>query len=304
MPDKAVLPIQTGSASAPAGWRSPLPACCVEACFAADSCGTFPLGQVIQPKRLSRNRWRPTTMGAHTDLGRQCGPVREERSRVVVIQLGCIGRAQPDDLRTILPALAAAAEAVDLDHSRLAAVLDWVQYRHNFRAPVMVRPFGRDPARNRAGGELPLAEIAIDLRRAKDMPYETLVADIVDRLAKALGLAPDVHECIHLEDWVRPSKSVIWSFNHAYWRHLKAWDTTFKKDYASALPGGESDGTNIAFWRDQIAAFHANPRSPRGVVGSAGSHSRARVPRWVTAGRPKYGLSSSAARAKSRAATT
>ncbi len=173
----------------------------------------------------------------------------------MVIQLSCIGRAQPDDLRTILPALAAAAEAVDLDHSRLAAVLDWVQYRHNFRAPVMVRPFGRDPARNRAGGELPLAEIAIDVRRAKDIPYETLVADIVDRLAKALGLAPDVHECIHLEEWVRPSKSVIWSFNHAYWRHLKAWDTTFKKDYASALPGGESDGTNVAFWRDQIATF-------------------------------------------------
>jgi hypothetical protein len=154
-----------------------------------------------------------------------------------------------------LPALASAAEAVDLDHSRLAAVLDWVQYRRNFRAPVMVRPFGRDPASNRASGGLPLAEIAIDVRRAKDIPYETLVADIVDRLAKALGLIPDVHECVHLEEWVRPSKSVIWSFNHAYWRHLRAWDTTFKKDYASALPGGESDGTNVAFWRDQIATF-------------------------------------------------
>ena len=48
----------------------------------------------------------------------------------MVIQLTCIGRAQPSDLQTILPALAEAAEAVDLDHSRLAAVLDWVQQNH------------------------------------------------------------------------------------------------------------------------------------------------------------------------------
>ena len=54
-----------------------------------------------------------------------------------MIQLSCIGRAQPEDLRGILPAIAEAATAVDLDHSRLAAVFDWVQYRKNFRAPVM-----------------------------------------------------------------------------------------------------------------------------------------------------------------------
>jgi hypothetical protein len=173
----------------------------------------------------------------------------------VVIQLSCIGRARPNDLDAILPALAEAAEAVELDHSRLAAVLDWVQYRRNFRAPVMVRPFGRDALRRDVTTEAPLAEIAIDVRRAKDLDYQVLVREIVDRLSKALGLVPDVHECIHLEDWVRPSKSVIWSFNRSYWRHLAAWDTTFKKDYAAALPGGVSDGTNEAFWRDQVDAF-------------------------------------------------
>jgi hypothetical protein len=170
----------------------------------------------------------------------------------VVIQLMCIGRAQPSDLGAILPALAEAAEAMELDHSRLGAVLDWVQYRRNFRAPVMVRPFGRTPG---AYDDAPLAEIAIDVRRAKDLPYDTLVREIVDRLSKALGLMPDVHECIHLEDWVRPSRSVVWSFNRSYWRHLAAWDDTFQKDYAAALPGGVSDGTNPDFWRDQIATF-------------------------------------------------
>ncbi|WP_320669500.1 hypothetical protein [Patulibacter defluvii] len=170
-----------------------------------------------------------------------------------MIQLSCIGRARPSDLRSVLPALAEAAEAVDLDHSRLAAVLDWVQYRRNFRAPVMVRPFGRTPGAGHGDG--PLAEIAIDVRRAKDMPYDELVREIVDRLSKALGIVPDVHECIHLEDWVRPSKSVVWSFNRSYWRHLAAWDATFQKDYASALPGGVSDGTHPGFWRDQVARF-------------------------------------------------
>lgn len=173
----------------------------------------------------------------------------------MVIQLSCIGRADPGDLGSIVPALAEAAAAVDLPHSRLAAVLDWVQYRRNFRAPVMVRPFGREPGVSSTRGDSPLAEISIDVRRAKDIPYELLVRDIVDRLAKALGLIPDVHECIHLEDWVRPSKSVIWSFNRAYWRHLADWDQTFERDYAAALPGGISDGANREFWCDQIQTF-------------------------------------------------
>jgi hypothetical protein len=47
----------------------------------------------------------------------------------------------------------------------------------------------------------------------------------------------------------------MWSFNRSYWRHLAAWDATFEKDYASALPGGVSDGTNPDFWDDQIAHF-------------------------------------------------
>jgi hypothetical protein len=113
-----------------------------------------------------------------------------------VIQLSCIGRAKPGDLQMIPPALAEAAEAVDLDHSRLAAVLDWVQYRKNFRAPVMVRPFGRQPQNPSEYSDVPFAEIAIDVRRAKDLPYDELVRQVVDRLAKAVGLIPDLHECI------------------------------------------------------------------------------------------------------------
>jgi len=173
----------------------------------------------------------------------------------MVIQHSCIGRAAPQDLRDILPAIAEAAASVDVDHARLAAVLDWVQYRRNFRAPVMVRPFGREAGDATGPAHGPLAEVAVDVRRAKDMPYAELVSEIANRLSKALGLMPDVHECIHLEDWVRPSKSVMWAFNRSYWRHLGAWDATFQKDYASSLPGGVSDGTNPAFWADQVGTF-------------------------------------------------
>ena len=160
----------------------------------------------------------------------------------MVISLSCIGRARSEDLGAILPALAEAAETVDLDHSRLAAVLDWVQYRRNFRAAVMVRPFGVRTTgdRERSG---PLAEVAIDVRRARDIPF---IPSSWPRSStgcpSALGLIPDIHECIHLEDWIRPSRSVVWSFNRAYWRHLSAWDETFARDYAAALPGGVSDG--------------------------------------------------------------
>jgi hypothetical protein len=45
----------------------------------------------------------------------------------VIIQLRSIGRAEPDDLAAILPTLSEAAAAVDLDHSRIAVMLDWVQ---------------------------------------------------------------------------------------------------------------------------------------------------------------------------------
>jgi hypothetical protein len=172
----------------------------------------------------------------------------------VIIQHHCVERAEPDDLADLLPALHDAARHLDVEHSRLGAVLDWVQYRRNFRAPVMVRPFGREPG-GREHASRPLAEIAIDVRRAREIGREQLVAEIRDRLAKALGIMPDVHECIHLEDWVRPSKSVMWSFNHSYWRRLADWDATFRSDYASALPGGSSDGTNPEFWERQMADF-------------------------------------------------
>jgi hypothetical protein len=160
----------------------------------------------------------------------------------VVISLNCLGRAEADDLQSVLPALAEVAERVEVPQARLGVVLDWVQYRRSFRDPVVVRRF----LSNGAG---PYAQVALDMRRVAGLDRESLVAALVGRLK------PGDRDRLFLEDWVAPSKSVIWAFNRSYWRHLSAWDTTFEKDYSAALPGGVSDGTNPAFWRERIEAF-------------------------------------------------
>ena len=159
-----------------------------------------------------------------------------------MISLNCLGRAEADDLQSVLPALAEVAERVEVPQARLGVVLDWVQYRRSFRDPVVVRRF----LSNGAG---PYAQVALDMRRVRELDREALVAAIVGRLSPGNG------ERLFLEDWVAPSKSVMWAFNRSYWRHLSAWDTTFEKDYSAALPGGVSDGTNPAFWRERIEAF-------------------------------------------------
>src|SRR5215207_5390348 len=161
----------------------------------------------------------------------------------MLIQLNCLGRAEPADLTSVLPALARATEGIDVPHARLGVMLDWVQYRRNFRDPVAVRRF-------LSNGHGPYAEIALDVRRVRELDEEALARTVADRLAAA----GNGHRLL-LEDWVAPSKSVIWAFNRSYWRHLSAWDTTFQKDYAAALPGGVSDGTNAAFWRERIESF-------------------------------------------------
>jgi putative S-adenosyl-L-methionine-dependent methyltransferase len=178
----------------------------------------------------------------------------------MVIQLNCLGRAAPEDLTCVLPALAQVTDTIDIPHERLGVVLDWVQYRRNFRDPVAVRRF-------LSNGQGPYAQIALDVRRVRERHPDVLARTIVERLATAgTGAAGNGaaanggrpragRDRLFLEDWVAPSKSVIWAFNRSYWRHLSAWDATFEKDYSAALPGGVSDGTNPVFWRERIEAF-------------------------------------------------
>src|SRR5262249_45218461 len=77
-------------------------------------------------------------------------------------------------MRALLGLVAGAAIEPRLVPS-LRVHLDWIQYRSNFREPVLVRR-----AADRSGGPLALAEVAVDLRRAEP-------ARLREALALALG---------------------------------------------------------------------------------------------------------------------
>jgi len=67
--------------------------------------------------------------------------------------------------------------------------LDWIQYKTNFRDPVIVRR-----TTNSQGQTLPLAEIAIDLRQAS----AASLPDDLARAVKAIGDGPDANSLNHV----------------------------------------------------------------------------------------------------------
>src|SRR5438132_1070302 len=85
----------------------------------------------------------------------------------------------------ILTAALKAATDSPADLSRLRVVCDYIQYRQNFREPVVLRrvePWAIDPGAPEDDGES--WEIAIDLRRAKP---DTVEAAIKSSLQQATG---------------------------------------------------------------------------------------------------------------------
>jgi hypothetical protein len=135
-----------------------------------------------------------------------------------------------------------------VDPMRCRVQLDWIQYRRNFRPVVATRPFVGDP--DQSG---PQAEIAIDVRRLDDCNVDS---DLESALRGLSGADRDgTTGWTFLEEPCPEAASMIWSFNRLYWEHLSLWEMTFQQEYASSLPGGESDGTNREFWRNRIGAF-------------------------------------------------
>ena len=89
--------------------------------------------------------------------------------------------------------------------------LDWIQYKTNFRDPVMVRR-----TTSAQGQALPLAEIAIDLRQtdAARLPVD------LTRAVKSLDAGPEsnVENHLYLDDFRPYRDCLIWSFNRLFWR--------------------------------------------------------------------------------------
>ncbi|MCW2720639.1 hypothetical protein [Pseudonocardia sp.] len=139
------------------------------------------------------------------------------------------GKNAVDLTGALAPVFTALAACAATDLSRLRVTVDWVQYRHNFRAPVELRPVVGDTQ----------LELAVDLRRIAGAP---------DSTASAVASALHAHRTggagarqLTLEEWGPTSRSLIWAFNALYWGHLRDWEEATGQDYESALPGGRSD---------------------------------------------------------------
>jgi hypothetical protein len=159
------------------------------------------------------------------------------------------------DLAPVLASVVKAARDGSADLARLRVVCDWLQYRHNFRDPVVrrrIEPGALETAQASRSAEAPDTdrpawEIAIDLRRATSHP-ETLDAT----LAAALSQPPGAFGRVPLESWCPGTQSCIWGFNALYWKALAHWEQSTGKGYESALPGGESDARNVEAARELI----------------------------------------------------
>jgi hypothetical protein len=130
-------------------------------------------------------------------------------------------------------ALAPLIEAVctsQADLARLRIVCDWIQYRKNFREPVIGRPVGDDAF-----------EIAVDLRRCGETDA---AAAVKQALQSPAGLP--------LEAWGPQRDSCIWRFNELYWQALSGWERATGREYEQSLPGGESDARNTEAARELI----------------------------------------------------
>ena len=198
------------------------------------------------------------------------------------IEVKAVDRLRGDKPVELAPVLAAVADAVKestLDLIDTRVVMDWVQYRQNFRGPVDTRAILPGPldAHGKAG-----TEIAIDLRRAGS-------ASLPQQLAAAFNPQEGGAPRQYLEDWVAGKESCIWDFNGLYWNALGLWEQATGREYEQALPGGESDARNadqareiilelFKVW-DNLAARHALPEDLHVLELGVGNGNQARV--WL-----------------------
>jgi len=160
--------------------------------------------------------------------------------------------------------------------------LDWIQYKTNFRDPVMVRRTA-----DSMGRVLPLAEIAVDLRQTS---AENLCADLA-RAVRSLGDTPDANpqRHVYLGDFGPYRDCLIWDFNRLFWRHLTDWEAASGKGFEAALPAGSSDANHpdavAASAREfltRVQALEAKGQCPAELVGlEIGVGTGARAAAWL-----------------------
>lgn len=157
------------------------------------------------------------------------------------------------DPAPVWSALSKATREGTVDPIKLRVVMDWLQYRDNFREVVAGRnilPSALGRA-NRAGdateGTRAALEVGIDLRRVKDLDLDQILLDVLTE-----GVGETEAGRVYLENWKPGSESLIWDFNGLYWKALGLWEEATGREYEQALPGGETDARNTAAARAMI----------------------------------------------------
>lgn len=132
--------------------------------------------------------------------------------------------------------------------SRLQVELDWVQYKQNFRDPVVAisgSPALGEPSR--------LMEVRVDTRQVTP---GALRQDMLRALARANPEASaQDQDMLPLEEFQTLRSSIVWKFNKLYWTRLNDWEAVTGKGYEQSLPGGQSDGHRPDAIADSVGDF-------------------------------------------------
>ena len=130
---------------------------------------------------------------------------------------------------------------------RLRLHLDWIQYKANFREAVTVRH-----ATDASGEPMALAELAVDVRRARP---ERLIDDLAGAVASIGADEREAGGRVILEDWTPLGESSIWQFNRLFWQRVTDWERQAGRGFEAALPSGRSDANHPAAVADAVADF-------------------------------------------------
>ncbi|MBI2207251.1 MAG: hypothetical protein HYU41_25760 [Candidatus Rokubacteria bacterium] len=162
---------------------------------------------------------------------------------VNTVQKGSAARA-----RDFVEALMELVEGGQVDAALLPSLrvqLDWIQYRTNFREPIVLRR-----AIDMDGSPLGLAEIAVDLRQS-DRGWRALLPASLG----TLGIAGDDPERRYLEGFTPLRAGLLWSFNRLFWQRLDDWEAATGRHFEQALPAGQSDANHAEAIADSVAEF-------------------------------------------------
>ena len=125
--------------------------------------------------------------------------------------------------------------------------LDWIQYRTNFRDPVIVRR-----TTDADGNAMALAEIAIDIRQANAADLPLQIAHAIKRVKPN---TPDDDGRVYLDEFRPYRECLIWDFNRLFWGRLAEWEAASGRGFEAALPSGQSDANRPDAVADSVSEF-------------------------------------------------